>query len=131
MSNTILVVEDEVYALKLVKLVLQREGYKVVTAENGSEALRLAQEILPDLIVLDIMLPGLDGFQVCQYLRGNPTTAKIPILMFSALSRPADQRKGFEVGTDDYMTKPTKMADLLDRVRSALFFVGAESKVVS
>jgi pilus assembly protein CpaE len=122
MTNTILIVEDEVMTLKLIKMVLQREGYHVVTATNGSEGLRKAEEIRPNLMILDIVLPGMDGFQVCQYLRKNPETAKTPVIMFSGLDRPADQRHGFEAGGDDYVTKPVRMAELIEKVRAALYF---------
>lgn len=122
MTSTILVVEDEITTLKLIKLVLQREGYHIVTATNGSEGLRKVREYQPDLMLLDIVMPGMDGFQVCQYLRRDPATAKLPVIMFSGLNRPADQRHAFEAGSDDYITKPVKMAELLDKVRAALFF---------
>ena len=122
MTSTILVVEDEITTLKVIKMVLQREGYHIVTATNGEEGLRKAEEVAPDLMILDIMLPGMDGFQVCHYLRKNPQTAKLPVIMFSGLDRPADQRHAFEAGSDDYITKPVKMAELLEKVRAALFF---------
>lgn len=122
MSDMILIVEDEITTLKLVKMVLKREGYRVATATSGPEALNIADDIVPDLVLLDIVLPGLDGFQVCQYLRKNVRTATIPVIMFSGLDRPADQRHAFEVGSDDYLTKPVKMADLLDKIRAILYF---------
>jgi two-component system cell cycle response regulator len=122
MSDMILIVEDETTTLKIVKMVLKREGYRVVTATNGSEALRIADDIIPDLVLLDIVLPGMDGFQVCQYLRKNTRTATIPVIMFSGLDRPADQRRAFEVGGDDYLTKPVKMVDMLEKIRAILYF---------
>lgn len=118
----ILIVDDEITTLKLIKMVLQREGYEITTAANGAEGLRKAEESNPDLILLDIVLPGLDGFQVCQYLRKNPATANVPIIMFSGLDRPADQRHAYEAGGTDYLTKPVKMTDLLEKIRAALFF---------
>jgi two-component system, cell cycle response regulator len=122
MSWKILVVEDEVTTLKLIKIVLQREGYQIVTATSGSEGLRKAQEFKPDHMILDIVLPGMDGFQVCQYLRREPETAEMPVIMFSGLDRPSEQQRAFEAGGDDYLTKPVKMADLLEKVRAALYF---------
>ena len=122
MSHTILVVEDDKTTLKLIRLVLQQQGYCIATATTGSEGLRKAEEVNPDLVLLDIILPGMDGFQVCQYLRKNEQTAKTPIIMFSGLDRPADQRHAFEAGSDDYLTKPVKMAELIEKVRAALFF---------
>jgi len=122
MSHVILIIDDDLTTLKLVKLVLQREGYQILTAKNGAEGLRKAEDVSPDLVILDIMLPGIDGYQVCHYLRTNPTTAHIPVLMFSSLDRPADQARAFKVGSDDYLTKPIKMAELLEKVRGALYF---------
>jgi DNA-binding response OmpR family regulator len=116
----ILIVEDEVTTAQLVKLVLKKQGYRVMTAATGPEALRLADDLVPDLVLLDIVLPGMDGFQVCQYIRKNPRTATIPIIMFSGLDRPADQRNAFNAGGDDYLTKPVKMADLLEKISTNL-----------
>jgi DNA-binding response OmpR family regulator len=122
MSELILIVEDEITTSQLVKMVLKRQGYRVVTATNGPEALRVADDLMPDLILLDIVLPGMDGFQVCQYIRKNPRTSSIPVIMFSGLDRPADQRNAFNAGGDDYLTKPVKMADLLEKIRAILYF---------
>lgn len=126
MSDMILIVEDELTTAQLVKMVLKRQGYRVVTATTGPEALRIADDIIPDLILLDIVLPGMDGFQVCQYIRKNPRTASIPVIMFSGLDRPADQRNAFNAGGDDYLTKPVKMADLVEKIRAILFFKQTE-----
>lgn len=120
MSAMILVVEDELTTLQLVKMVLKRNGYRLSTATNGHDALHMADDLLPDLILLDIILPGMDGFQVCQYLRRNPRTANIPIIMFSGLDRVTDQRRAFAVGSNDFISKPVKMADLLQRIDAHL-----------
>jgi DNA-binding response OmpR family regulator len=101
-------------------MVLKKQGYRVFTATNGPEALRIADDLVPDLILLDIVLPGMDGFQVCQYIRKNARTRTIPVIMFSGLDRPADHRKAFMVGGDDFLTKPVKMAELLEKVRANL-----------
>jgi DNA-binding response OmpR family regulator len=122
MSKMILIVDDEATTAQLVKMVLKKQGYRVFTAGNGPEALRIADDLVPDLILLDIVLPGMDGFQVCQYIRKNPRTKSIPVIMFSGLDRPADQRKAFMVGGDDFLTKPVKMAELLEKVRTNLHF---------
>lgn len=122
MSDMVLIVDDEVTTAQLVKMVLKKQGYRVVTASNGPEALRIADDLLPDLILLDIVLPGMDGFHVCQYIRKNPRTAEIPVIMFSGLDRPADQRMAFYAGSDDYLTKPVKMAELLEKIRTILHF---------
>ncbi len=121
-SQTILVIEDEASTSKLLSHILRREGYQVHTARTGPEGLRLAHEVQPDLIILDIVLPGMDGYEVCRYLRADPDTEKVPILMLTAMGRPADQRVGFEMGADDYITKPFVLADLLNRIRSIFFF---------
>jgi two-component system cell cycle response regulator len=118
----ILIVEDELTTSQLVKIVLKKQGYRVATATTGPEALRIASDIIPDLILLDIVLPGMDGFQVCQYIRKNAHTAHIPVIMFSGLDRPADQRNAFAAGGDDYLTKPVKMRDLLEKIRANLYF---------
>lgn len=122
MTSKILVIEDDPTILFLIRQTLQREGYEVVTATNGSEGLRLVYEIQPHLVVLDITMPGLNGHQVCHYLRSEASTKDLPIIMVTALSRPADQRRGFELGADDYLPKPFQLAELVTRVQSLLFF---------
>lgn len=118
----ILVIEDDPLILKLITQTLQRVGYEVVTAMDGSEGLRIAQEVHPQLVVLDISLPGLDGYQICHYLRNSPATVNLPIIMVTAMSRPSDQRRGFENGADDYLPKPFALSELVTRVQSLLFF---------
>jgi two-component system cell cycle response regulator len=122
MPETILIVDDEVTTAQLVKMVLKKEGYRVVTATNGPEALRIADDLVPDLVLLDIVLPGMDGFQVCRYLRKHARTAAIPVIMFSGLDLPTDQRKAYDAGADDYLTKPVKKADLLEKIRAIFYF---------
>jgi DNA-binding response OmpR family regulator len=101
---------------------LQREGYDVLVARNSAEAFRAVREEQPDLVILDIMLPGMNGYEICHQLRADRSLNALPILMFTARNLPADQRKGFGVGADDYMTKPINSAELLSRVRAMLFF---------
>jgi len=122
MTSKILVIEDDPNILFLIRQTLQRAGYEVVTATNGSEGLRLVYEIQPNLVVLDITMPGLDGHQVCHYLRSEASTKELPIIMVTALSRPADQRRGFELGADDYLPKPFQLTELVTRIQSLLFF---------
>ena len=122
MTSKILVIEDDPNILTLIRQTLQRAGYEVITATNGSEGLRLVQETQPHLIVLDITMPGLDGYQVCHYVRNDEATKHLPIIMVTAMSRPADQRRGFELGADDYLPKPFQIAELITRVQSLLFF---------
>lgn len=131
MSHTILVVEDEPTTLKLIKLVLQQEGYRVLTADDGPTGLRLATTMQPDLILLDIMLPGMDGFTVCRYLRQDTATLHVPVVMFTGLDRPADQRNAYAAGSDDYIVKPVRRDELLEKVRSALYFTHLKSDAIA
>ena len=117
MSFRILVVDDEKNILKLIAYNLKREGYVVFTAENGLDALKVAADIKPDLILLDIMLPGKDGLEVCKQLRFNTETSSVPIIMLSAKDEEIDKVVGLEVGADDYVTKPFSSRELLARIK--------------
>jgi DNA-binding response OmpR family regulator len=117
MGARILVVEDEVSLLETLEYNLRREGYEVVTAADGRDAMQAAREKRPDLILLDIMLPGLDGLEVCRRLRKEMAT---PVIMLTARADEIDKVVGLEVGADDYMTKPFGMRELLARVRALL-----------
>jgi two-component system alkaline phosphatase synthesis response regulator PhoP len=99
---------------------LNHEGYEVLTAPNGLEGIRKAQTEKPDLIILDVMLPGMDGFEICHRLRGEAETAKLPILMFSAKAQEADKGTGLKVGADDYLVKPAAPSDIVNRVEKLL-----------
>jgi len=114
---TVLVVEDEEALLFTLAHNLRREGYTVITSARGDDGLRLARETLPDLIVLDVMLPGLDGLQVCRLLRRD---SKVPIIMLTALGGEGDRVSGLDTGADDYLAKPFGMRELLARVRALL-----------
>ncbi len=116
-GKRILVVDDDAKTVELVKLYLSRDGYKVLTAYDGIEALRLARESRPDLIVLDLMLPGLDGLQVCRTLRGE---SDVPIIMLTAKTAEQDRLTGLDLGADDYVTKPFSPKELAARVRAVL-----------
>jgi CheY-like chemotaxis protein/MinD-like ATPase involved in chromosome partitioning or flagellar assembly len=120
MAEKILIVDDDVETLRLVSMMLQRQGYQVVTASNGSQAITLTNAENPDLIVLDIMMPDLDGYEVTKEVRSNPKTSHIPILMFTAKSQVDDKVIGYEVGADDYLTKPIHPMELVAHVRSLL-----------
>ena len=115
--DTILVVEDEPVLLETLEYNLKREGYRVVTAADGWQAVETARRERPDLVILDIMLPGIDGFEVCRILRRETT---VPILMLTARTDEVDKVVGLEVGADDYVTKPFSMRELLARVRALL-----------
>ncbi len=119
-KEKILVVDDDIDTLKLVGLMLQRQGYQIVVANSGPKALSLVQKDPPDLILLDVMMPEMDGFEVARRLRSDPKTADIPILMFTAKSQVEDKLAGFDAGADDYLTKPAHPAELLARVKKLL-----------
>ena len=116
-GKRVLVVDDDVKTVELVKLYLDRDGYRVFTAYDGVEALRLARERHPDLIVLDLMLPGIDGLQVCRALRQE---SDVPIIMLTAKTTNQDKLVGLELGADDYVTKPFSPRELAARVRAVL-----------
>ncbi len=116
----ILVVDDDPDTLVLVGMVLEERGFRVTYAGSGQEALEQARQDVPDLIILDVMMPDADGFSVAQRLRDEAATARVPILMFTARGRTDDRATGFEVGVDDYLTKPAHPAELLSRVKGAL-----------
>lgn len=118
--STILVVDDEANIVELVKFNLEKENFRVLTAPDGVSGLNTALEYLPDLIVLDIMMPDRDGFEVTRALRANKNTASIPIIMLSAKGELMDKVIGLEMGADDYMTKPFSPRELLARVKANL-----------
>lgn len=120
MAERILIVDDDVDSLKLIGLMLQRQGYEIVVANNGQQALARAHSDQPDLIILDIMMPDMDGYEVCRRLRHDPATQTIPIIMFTAKTLVDDKVAGFEAGADDYLTKPTHPAELASRVKAVL-----------
>ncbi len=123
----LLVVEDEQDLLELLKYNLEREGYRVTPAESGEKALRAARTEAPDLVVLDIMLPGMDGLEVCRGLKAAEDTAHVPIVMLTAKTEEADVVTGLEMGADDYITKPFSPRVLLARVKAVLRRKGLES----
>jgi phosphate regulon transcriptional regulator PhoB len=116
----ILVVEDEVDVIKLLKYTLEKEGFKVNSATDGSLAMAEIRREPPDIVILDVMLPGLNGFEVCRQLRSNESFAHIPILIISAKSEEADRIVGLEIGADDYVTKPFSTREVVARVRALL-----------
>ncbi len=119
-NESILVVEDEDDIRELLRYNLFREGYQVTTAASGEEALQEARDSLPDLVLLDLMLPGLDGLEVCRALKEEPLTRKLPIVMLTAKGEEADIVTGLELGADDYITKPFSLRVLLARVRAVV-----------
>jgi two-component system alkaline phosphatase synthesis response regulator PhoP len=119
MAHTILVVDDEPALLRLMAFVLQKQGYEMVTATNGEEALEIVAERHPDLVVLDIMMPRRDGYQVAEEMRATPALADIPIVMLSAKAQEEDIERGIEAGVNTYVTKPFA-PEQLTRIVAAL-----------
>ena len=113
-------VEDEPDIRRLIVLHLERDGFRCRTASNGPEALREARAVVPDLVVLDLMLPELDGLEVCRQLRRDASTAAVPIIMLTAKSDEVDRVVGLEIGADDYVSKPFSPKELVARVRAVL-----------
>ncbi len=117
MASKVLIVEDDESTVELVRLYLRRDGHEVLAATDGREGLRLAREARPDLVILDLMLPGLDGMQICQALREEST---VPIVMLTARVEEEDRLAGLDMGADDYITKPFSPRELAARVRAVL-----------
>ena len=120
MAAKILIVDDDLQGLKLVGLMLQRRGYTIVAARGGEQGLAKAVSDAPDLIILDVMMPDLDGLEVCRRLRSQPATSQIPVIIFTARAQVGDKVDGFQSGADDYITKPIHPNDLAARVDAAL-----------
>lgn len=120
MKNRILVVDDEDDILELAEYNLSKEGYEVVSARSGEEALKKIESDQPDMILLDLMLPGVDGYEVTRQIKRNPETAEIPIIMITAKGEESDIVTGLELGAEDYVTKPFSPKVLIARVRAVL-----------
>ena len=119
-KGKILVVDDEIYIVHILDFSLGMEGYQVLTALDGEQALEKARAEHPDLIVLDIMMPKLDGYETCKMLKADEQTRSIPVILLSAKGRNVDQKIGFEVGADDYITKPFSPRKLVERINAVL-----------
>ncbi|MBX3016079.1 MAG: response regulator [Caldilineaceae bacterium] len=120
MSGKILVVDDEPNLLRIISYALEAEGYEIVTAETGPEALEKIKSSQPDLVILDVKLPGMSGFEVCQQIRSDPTLGSLPVLMLSARIQVTDKITGLKAGADEYVTKPVDTDELVARVASLL-----------
>jgi CheY-like chemotaxis protein/MinD-like ATPase involved in chromosome partitioning or flagellar assembly len=120
MSEKILIIDDDVETLRLIGLMLQRQGFEIVSLDNGKQALVIAKNEKPDLIVLDVMMPEMDGYQVTRELRNDPELTNTPILMFTAKSQVDDKVAGYEAGVDDYLTKPVHPAELTAHIKALL-----------
>ena len=119
-KQKVLVVDDEDNIRMLVRFNLEKAGYEVFEAEDGRKAVEIAVDLTPDIVLLDLMLPGIDGLEVCRNLKRNPRTAALPIIMLTAKSDGIDRVIGLELGADDYMTKPFSQRELVARIKAVL-----------
>jgi len=126
---SILIVDDERDNIDVLKLFLMKKGFNVLTALNGPEALRICDEVLPELVILDVMMGGMDGFEVCQRLKSRPDTARIPIIFLSAKAEATEKVKGFQAGGADYVTKPYSFQELEARIISNLLKKRADDEL--
>ena len=117
MKEIILIIEDDKDIIKMLEYNLKKEGFKTLSASDGEDALDLAVRRHPDLVILDLMLPGMDGLEVCKNLKRDTKTASIPVIMLTAKSQESDKIVGLELGADDYMTKPFSPRELIARIR--------------
>ena len=120
MSKTILIVDDEPNIVLSVEYLMKREGYEVMTANDGQAALEMVSGTKPALLILDVMMPRKNGFEVCSEIRADPALSGLPILMLSAKGREAEVKKGLSLGADAYITKPFSTHDLVDKVKQLL-----------
>ena len=131
MAHKVLVVDDEADIVELVRYNLEMDGHQLFCARNGLEALNQARKHLPDVILLDLMLPDMDGFSICEILRCQPSTANIPVIMLTAMAGEMPRLHGFEVGASDYCLKPIRLRDLRERVRSVIETCAAREAAVN
>ena len=119
-KGKILVVDDEINITQILEFSIGAEGYEVLTALNGEDAVDKARRELPDLIILDVMMPKIDGYEACRILKANPLTKNIPVILLTAKGREIDKRLGYEVGAADYIVKPFSPNKLIDRIHEVL-----------
>ncbi len=122
MSARVLIVDDVPANVRLLQALLEAEYFEVHTAMNGPEALDVVQRVRPDIVLLDVMMPGMDGFEVCRRIKANPLTRQLPVILITALDQPEDRNKGFQAGADDYLVKPIDEMTLLTRLRALARF---------
>ncbi|MCL4265458.1 MAG: response regulator [Anaerolineae bacterium] len=120
MTSIVLVVDDEDMTRKLLRLMLERDGFTILEAEDGQQALEVIAESKPDIVILDVMMPNMDGFTTCQELRSQPETATLPIILLSARSQTEAVQAGLESGADRYMTKPISKPELVQTITELL-----------
>jgi two-component system alkaline phosphatase synthesis response regulator PhoP len=119
-KGKILVVDDEVNITQILEFSIGSEGFEVITAQNGEEAIEKARREQPDLIILDVMMPKIDGYEACRILKANPLTKNIPVVLLTAKGRDIDKRLGMEVGATDYIVKPFSPNRLVERINQLL-----------
>ena len=119
-KKRVLVVDDEIYILQILEFSLEVEGYEVLTAQNGEEAIEVARASRPHLVVLDIMMPKMDGYEACRVLKNDPELCDVPVILLSAKGRTIDQQIGFEAGAEEYITKPFSPRKLIERIKAIL-----------
>jgi two-component system alkaline phosphatase synthesis response regulator PhoP len=119
-KGKVLVVDDEVNITQILEFSIGAEGFEVITAQNGEEAIEKARREQPDLIILDIMMPKIDGYEACRILKANPLTKNIPVVLLTAKGRDIDKRLGMEVGATDYIVKPFSPNRLIERINQLL-----------
>ncbi len=115
-----LIVEDDADARKVLSLILKLDGYQIFAAPGGPEAVEMMQTLIPDLILLDVMMPGMDGYEVCQWVRSNAATALVPVVMLSGKADPESVARGLEVGADEYLAKPITPSNLTAQLKAVL-----------
>lgn len=120
MLKTILIIEDEEDHLEIVKLILEQHNYNIISARNGREGVESAQKNVPNLIILDVMLPEMNGYEVCKAVKGSSNTRSIPVIMLSIRSNPEDIEAAYKVGANKYMTKPFNLEELVKEVKKHL-----------
>ncbi len=126
MTKSILIVDDETNIVISLEYVMKNAGFNVAVAYDGEEALEKVKENVPDLVILDVMMPKLDGFEVCKKIRENPAWKSVSIVMLTAKGRDSEREKGLSFGADDYLTKPFSTRDILQRVKEILAQTGKE-----
>ncbi|MCG7981673.1 MAG: response regulator [Candidatus Thiodiazotropha lotti] len=120
MGGEILVVDDEPNIVLSLEFLMKKAGYSVTTANNGVDALSTIKQLRPDLVLLDVMMPRMDGYEVCQAVRGDPELSSVRIIMLTARGRDVERDKGMALGADDYVTKPFATQELVEKVKSLL-----------
>ncbi len=116
----VLIVEDDPEARKVLSLILKLDGYEIATAAGGAEAVQAMTTMIPDLVLLDVMMPDMDGYQVCTWVRANPASMAVPVVMLSGKADPESVARGLEVGADEYLSKPISPSKLTTQLRSVL-----------